>query len=384
MVEIRELNEGDLGAWMRIGAQAYRRGDLGEGLPRWPEGDFTRYGLFEDGQQVAQFQMWHYQIFFGGRLAPMGGVASVACLPLARGKGYVEALLRHGLEQMRARGELFSMLHAFLVGLYRPMGWEWVGSARNYTLPLAHLPRDLEPAHVRLARPDDAGTLRDLYEADAARYRGMLTRPVSWWQERLESTTGFTHYLYLCENPTPSGYLYLHMREPAQVRELVAATPEAYRSLLGVLRRHRAQLDQVIWKAPPDDPLWHHAANWEVKTEWRPPFSGRVVDLPAAFAWRRAPEGLAGQCVVQVEDPLLAANSGAWQITVEGGAVTTEHTSAAPQVAGDIGAWSQLLFGDPDAAALRRAGRLEVADERGYELLHALCPPAFCWTNDYF
>jgi predicted acetyltransferase len=209
-------------------------------------------------------------------------------------------------------------------------------------------------------------------------------RPLSWWQERLEATTGVTHYFYLCENPTPSGYLYLHMKEPARVRELVARTPEAYRSLLGVLRRHRAQLDEVAWDAPPDDPLWHHAAHWEVKTAWRPPFSGRVVDLPAALALLQPPQGLAGRCILRVEDPLLAANSGGWQIMVEGGVVTAERTSAAPQLAGDIGAWSQLLFGDPDAASLRRAGRLVVADERGYELLRSLCPPALCWTNDYF
>ena len=43
----------------------------------------------------------------------------------------------HKLEAMRARGETLSALHAFLVGLYRPMGWEWAGSCRNYTLPLA-------------------------------------------------------------------------------------------------------------------------------------------------------------------------------------------------------------------------------------------------------
>ena len=41
---------------------------------------------------------------------------------------------------MFGEGELVSALHAFLVGLYRPMGWEWVGSRRSYTLPLEHLP----------------------------------------------------------------------------------------------------------------------------------------------------------------------------------------------------------------------------------------------------
>src|SRR5438034_538388 len=99
MTEIRELNEGDLAAWVRVGAQAYRRGDRGDGQPSWLAGNFSRYGLFEAREQVAQFQLWHYEIFFNGARVPMGGIASVACLPLARGRGYVEALMAHGLEQ---------------------------------------------------------------------------------------------------------------------------------------------------------------------------------------------------------------------------------------------------------------------------------------------
>src|SRR5262245_22631561 len=57
MTEIRELNEGDLAAWTRVSAQAYRRGDLGDGTPRWPEGEFTRLGLFEREELVAQFHL---------------------------------------------------------------------------------------------------------------------------------------------------------------------------------------------------------------------------------------------------------------------------------------------------------------------------------------
>src|SRR5579862_231262 len=124
MTEIRELNESDLAAWAQIGAQAYRRGDLGDGAPRWPSGNFTRFGLFEDGRQVAQFHLHHFEMFLGERRAKMGGVASVACLPLARGRGYVEGLLAHSLAGMRERGETVSALHAFFAGLYRPMGWE--------------------------------------------------------------------------------------------------------------------------------------------------------------------------------------------------------------------------------------------------------------------
>jgi predicted acetyltransferase len=386
MVEIRELNESDVESWARIGAQAYRRGNLGDTPPRWPEGqgEFTRFGLFERGQPVAQFHLWHFPMFFGDQRVPMGGIASVACLPLARGKGYIEALLGHGLERMRERGQPFSVLHAFLAGLYRPMGWETMGSRRSYTLPLQHLPAGLDTAKARLAGPADAATLRDLYERSAARYRGTLVRPLSRWRDRLEATTGYTEYFYLHDDPAPTGYLHFSMRDPASVRELIWETPEAYQALLGVLRRHKSQLDQVTWQAPPDDPLWQFAAHWDVKVAWEAPFSGRIVDIPGAFGSLRPAANLTGRCVIQVEDSLAPWNTASWEVAVEGGAITIEKTSAAPQVTADIGVWSQLLFGDPDAQALRRAGRLAVHDERGFELLCALCPPALVWTNDGF
>jgi hypothetical protein len=81
---------------------------------------------------------------------------------------------------MRERGQPFSALHAFLAGLYRPMEWEPMGSRRTSTLPLAHLPADLDTAKVRPGVPEDAETLRGLYERPAARYRGaeLLDIPV--------------------------------------------------------------------------------------------------------------------------------------------------------------------------------------------------------------
>jgi predicted acetyltransferase len=314
----------------------------------------------------------------------MGGIASVACLPLARGNGYVEALLTRGLEQMRERGQVFSVLHAFLLGLYQPMGWEWAGGRRTYTFPLQILPRSTAQGTVREAGPADAETLRRLYEAYAARYQGTLIRPLSWWADLLAQNTGHRHYFFLYEDPDPQGYLCLHLEHPARVEELIWQSPAAYAGLLGALRRHRSQFESFVWAAPPDDPLWHYAANWEIATTWKPPFSARVVDLPAALAYKTPDPALAGQFTVQVEDPLASWNTGCWKITVEGGTVQAKSTTEAPQLACDIGAWSQVSFGDPDAGPLRRAGRLKVHDEAAFTLLQALFPPALAWTNDGF
>jgi predicted acetyltransferase len=261
------------------------------------------------------------------------------------------------------------------------MGWEWCGSSRAYTLPLVHLPRGIDVSCVRATVPQDAETLKDLYEAWVRPYRMAEVRRLSWWQERLEATTGFSHYFYLYENPEPRGYLYLQLQEPARMHELVWQTPEAYGALLGVVQRHKSQVSQIRWSAPPDDPLWHYAAHREVTVEWKPPLSARVVDVPAALTLLKPEGALAGRCTVCIEDRHARWNNGCWQLEVEESVVTARHTSEAAQVACDIGAWSQLFLGDPDVEALRRAGRLTVSDESGYAVLRALCPPSLVWSS---
>jgi predicted acetyltransferase len=281
---------------------------------------------------------------------------------------------------MREQGQPLSTLWPFLVGYYRPMGWEWCGSSRSYTLPLTHLPCGIDSSRIRPAVPQDAATLQALYEAWVRPYRLAEARRLSWWQERLDAKTGLPHYFYLYEDPAPRGYLCLQLTEPAWVHELAWLAPEAYRALLGVVQRHQSQLSQIRWGAPPDDPLWHYAAHWDVQVAWKPPLSARVVDLPAALALLQPNEALAGRCTVRVRDRLAPWNDGCWRIEVEAGTVRAERTVEAPPLTCDIGAWSQLFVGDPDAAALRRAGRIAVADERAYALLHALCPRSLVWS----
>src|SRR5437667_6625224 len=106
-------------------------------------------------------------------------------------------------------------------------------------------------------------------------------------------------------------------QEPAQVHELIWQTPEAYRALLGVLQRHKSQMSQVLWNAPPDDPLWHYAAHREAKVEWKPPLSARVVDVPAAPSLLKPPATPAGRCTVCIEDRMAQWNNGCWQLDVE-------------------------------------------------------------------
>jgi predicted acetyltransferase len=341
--------------------------------------------MFEGEQLVAAMNLQKFERFFSGERVSVHDLSGVGCLPLARGKGYMHALIQRGLEWMHDEGRSLCALTAFHAGYYRPMGFEWVGSSRIYTLPLEHLPRGLDVSRVRVAGPEDAPALRDVYEAEMARYRGPYVRPIDWWVKRMESTSGRAHYFYLYEDPLPRGYLYLQLglrQGTARLHQLIWQTPEAYRALLGVLQRHKSQTARVRWSAPPDDPLWYFATHWDVKVEWQPRLSIRVVDLPAALALLHPEEALTGECTLQLDDPLASWNTGTWQIKVEGGRATAERTSRSAQVGCDIGTLSQLFLGDPDAEALRRMGRLAVSEEKGYTLLRALCPPARVWEDD--
>ena len=64
--------------------------------------------------------------------------------------------------------------------------------------------------------------------------------------------------------------------------------------------------------------------------------------------------------------------------------VTVERTTEEPGVSMDIQALSQAFWGQPSLAMLRNAGRIEVVDERQYELLSLGLPPRVCYLQDFF
>lgn len=388
-MEIREVQEDDFARADYVGSHAFASGIREHNWRKDPNRpDHVTIGVWDESGLQAKAVILAYRVRFGSEVViPMGGIAGVACLPAARGRGYVNAAMRASLERMRDDGQAVSCLFPFSFDFYRKFGWEWVGIHRSYRIESRHFRASGETEHVRQAHPEDRRRVEDCYRTFASRYRGMLERDVREWNAILDDTEKHHTFTFLYER---DGQVegYLTYREPSyketRLREFVANTPRAWKGLLGLLRRHEMQTKRFVWNGPGDDPLWHWLMLWETGYKCEPRTMARVVDLKAALeAWRPDAEKR-GSVTFGVRDVCAPWNDGVWRAEFEAGRVWTERVAAEPQVALSIQAFSQAFHGTPSLDEVRSAGHAEVHDDAGYTALRALLQGPPMWMNNAF
>jgi predicted acetyltransferase len=349
------------------------------------------WGVFENGTLQASLAIVPFLVHWGPSLVlPMGGIAGVATFAEARGRGYVDQLLRHSLETMRTAGQVISALYPFSWGFYRRYGWDWVGEKRNIRLPLAQVRSAPEGREVRNITGDGAREKTEAYCTRFARkYRGIFTTETRRWGRALSHDEGRTTYVYAHE-PSESYLLWRYeaKQEEGTAREFVANAPEGDRALLSLLHYFGTQCETASLTVPADSPLWSHVMHWDLETKIEPVFSGRVVDFgPAMMRLEPSPETPNGSVTLALTDEHAPWNAGIWRITVEDGkihAATVVGGADDADVTADIQALSQAYWGMPDLHSLRRAGRVTVTNEPGFDLLSRLLPPTPIFTMDHF
>jgi len=333
---------------------------------------------------------------------PMGGIASVATWAEARGRGYVDALLRESLRTMREAGQVVSALYPFAWNFYKRYGWDFVGDKREVTLPLTQLKTAPEGRNVRDLTDyghalNARAAITPAYTQFAQNYRGAFTEKSHRWDRALEHSGDHATHIYGyfpdTESDTCAAYLLWRFDtegDGALVREFAAQTPGDYRALLSLLHYLATQKRIARVTLPADTPLWSHLMHWDLKTQTAPVFAGRIVDVAAAFArLSAAQEGEnkgASSVTVDVRDEHAPWNNGVWRIAAEGGNMVCEKETRAAEgdVTLSIAALSQAFWGTPSLADLRRAGLVEVQNEAGFAVLLRLLPPAPVFTLDHF
>jgi predicted acetyltransferase len=350
-------------------------------------------GAFEGGKLRASLTTLPFDVHWGaaGTTLAMGGIAGVATFAEARGRGMVDALLRRALEDMRAAGQTISALFPFAWGFYRRAGWDWVGRQMSVTVPLAELRSAPEGRRVEqvVGTPEEVrAALSPAYSAFAARYRGMFTTNSHRWDRSLRHDDKRTTHAYA--QAGSEGYLLWRFDgggDSASVREFVATTPDEHRALLSLLHYFGTQCKTARLCLPADSPLWSHVMHWDLQTKLSPVFMGRVVDFTGAVARLTAAGVPDGACTLSIRDEHAPWNDGLWRLASEGGRAEVSPVlggGAAPDVALEIQALSQALWGTPSLTELRAAGRIEVHSEAAFTLLSALLPASPVFTLDDF
>lgn len=273
----------------------------------------------------------------GGEDVPTAAVTVVTVHPPYRRRGLLTAMMKHQLEQVAKRGEPLAALwasesliyarfgygpatsRAVLTGTNRRLNFfAGVGTSGSVDEVTREEFLKVAPGLHTAMRPLRPGTMvRDkdvwefaVFDLEFARNGASEIRYVLHYDEAGDAD-GFATYRFQEKfDEEPEGEI--------KIKEVWAEDPAAYAGLW----RYLLDLDLArtfrLWSAPVDEPLRHLVADARaLVTSITDSLYVRVVDVEAALAARTYSAGV--DLVIEIDDPILAANTGCYRIVTDGG-----------------------------------------------------------------
>ena len=238
------------------------------------------YGIMEGKDLAAKLHLIPFHIYIGKEKFKMGGVAGVATYPEYRRSGYVKELLQHSLQRMKKDGFTVSMLHPFAVTFYRKYGWELCANLLVCHLTKSDLvmKKQVNGTVKRFNKENHPEEVEKLYETFAERFSGMLVRNEKWWLQAVYED--LTLAIYYDENKTAAGYmLYKIEKSKMTVEEFVPLHNEARNGLWNFICQHDSMIKELEMTVSENEQLLYTLQEPRVKTEIKPYFMGRIVDV---------------------------------------------------------------------------------------------------------
>ncbi|NKW84293.1 enhanced intracellular survival protein Eis [Bacillus cereus] len=238
------------------------------------------YGIMEGNDLAAKLHLIPFHIYIGKEKFKMSGVAGVATYPEYRRSGYVKELLQHSLQTMKKDGYTVSMLHPFAVAFYRKYGWELCTNLLVCHMTKSDLvmKKQVNGTVKRFNKENHSEEVEKLYEIFAERFSGMLVRNEKWWLQAVYDD--LTLAIYYDENQTAAGYmLYKIENYKMTVEEFVPLHNEARNGLWNFICQHDSMIKDLEMTVSENEPLLYTLQEPRVKTEIKPYFMGRIVDV---------------------------------------------------------------------------------------------------------
>ena len=320
-----------------------------------------RDGVFEGGKLRSTACWLPFELHIGGRVVEIAGLASVATAIEARRRGYVEALLHHGLKRAHERGIGWSLEYPFDTRYYHRYGWDTVANGVFVKVPVERFRALGGVAEFeRVCPPDDAAIARmqEIYSRSARAYNFTHTREDAVrpaWKALTEGMfwSAEPRYTFLGEE----AYVVLTIArggagQTVHVEDWAYESVEGRRAIFGFLAGFAGQAPWIELQLPTDDPLvWEWAGFMCPHPD---PLHARIVDVEAAC--RGVSVGSGFEVVVEVRDDFCEWNRGVWRIFERGGVSCVEPWAGAPEVVVDVRGLARLLGGSASASAASRMG----------------------------
>ncbi len=334
-----------------------------------------------DGRPVGTAGAYSFELTLpGGVLVPAAGVTVVGVLPSHRRQGVLSAMMRHQLADLRARGEILSVLLSSEALIYRRFGYGPATYTRQLTVTRHQaafaLPRasatagDPVTGSVELVRRAECGeVLEEVYDRYRRAQPGALSRPHRWWalgagQPPISKASRYVA-VHRDADGVPDGYASYSVGDPRTltVDETIATTDAAFTALARFLIGHDLVTEVVFKHFPPEHPLRWQLADFRAgqvgdDSDW---LWVRLLDVPRALTARGWSTD--GELVLDVDDPVLGEH-GRYLLTVRDGKADCVPTDREPDLSMDVSDLGSVYLGGTAPSTLVRAGHVR-AHHRG-------------------
>ncbi len=316
----------------------------------------------------------------GGDLVPTAAVTVVTVHPPYRRRGLLTKMMVHQLEQVATRGEPLAALWASESLIYGRFGYGPASSRAvlsGTNRRLAFLPAVRTSGSVdEVTREEFFPIARGLHESMRPERPGTMARDDDVWEFAIfdkefarGGSSELRYALHYDEAGEVDGYATYRFKdkfeaEPegeVRIKEVWAEEPTAYAGLW----RYLLDLDLArtfhLWSTPLDEPLRHLVTDARaVETRVTDNLYLRVIDVEAALRARKYAAGV--DLVIEIEDPLLPANSGCYRLVTdgdpEGAAAEVTRVESKPDITMGILELGTIYLGGTALTHLHRVRRV--------------------------
>ena len=360
----------------------------------------------DGGRLVASCQLHRITHWVAGATFPSMGLGTVAIAPTHRQRGLAGRMVAGALRAARERGDILSSLYPFRASFYGRFGYGLAGDTHQYHVaPAALPPSDTRSAVEIMEGAQRRSEVAAFYEGWASRQTGQVRRTERVWDDLAAGPdrllvgfrsadgrlAGYALATYPMQLPPQERYL--------SVEELAWDTPEARAGLYGWLASLGDQWRAIAMRTLPE----HRLQDWLEEPRlgggpvphWGLWFPSAVLLRGPMFRLLSMAEGWPLRAVspeadltvrVEVTDPELPENAGAWRLRLADGRVEVERGEGAADLAlrMTVQTMGRLFMGSLPATAAVEAG-LATADRHDLltDLDRALDLPG-CWTFDRY
>ncbi|MEI4604220.1 GNAT family N-acetyltransferase [Bacillus cereus] len=341
------------------------------------------YGIMEGEDLAAKLHLIPFHIYIGKEKFKMGGVAGVATYPEYRRSGYVKELLQHSLQIMKKDGYTVSMLHPFAVSFYRKYGWELCANLVTCHMTKSDLvmKKKVNGTVKRFNKEKHPEEVEKLYEVFAERFSGMLVREKNWWLQAVYDD--LTLAIYYDENKRAAGYmLYKIENYKMTVEEFVPLRNEARNGLWNFICQHDSMIKELEMTVSENEPLLYSLQEPRVKTEIKPYFMGRIVDVEQFLKqyelnWNNVQQ----EVILHITDAFAPWNNVTVRLANHEITIVEETTEKGIKL--DINALSAIMFGYKRPLELNELELISGSDE-AIRSIENLVPVRKPFIYDFF